>query len=186
MVERIFELSEEIFGLDFPAYLVCHNNRHFWGFIIEEDEERYSAMFGDPPKNAVELLNESYVEAKAGSSVDVGESLGMNVNADIFLIARSVLSQPAGHIDVIILHELAHIILNADLKGVISFHPTPADVERGKEYYRRTDTSVVQLTQHTEEFCILLAAACRAYLTMTDEFKTAEEAMESALRYELV
>lgn len=186
--DRIYHLAKEAFRINFDEYLRRKKNRSFWGITIENDKFQHNALFGNPDPRFLSIANQAFKghknQSEAGYRVDLGSvttfaSLGLN--ADVFLINPERLSDEQLNLDALIIHELAHMVVDADLTSQIASKPTRKTTEIGNKMYKGTDREVMHITKHTKEFCLVLASAatlCWKKLGYKDAWDVVARAMK--------
>ena len=106
---------------------------------------------------------------------------GYSTNIDILFVTEEVLNGSPEEFDTILLHELAHCIENSN----ISSDRSNEGYDLGKYVYGYSNPATEDYTQHTEEFFFTLAEGCINYQKQSSTFKTAEEVIKSAMRFDI-
>ena len=86
------------------------------------------------------------------------------------------------NIDTILLHELAHCIINS---GNDTKAKSEALEKLGQYFYGYSNPATEDYTQHTEQFFMLLAEGCANYQRHFPVFNSPEEVIKSAMRFDI-
>lgn len=179
LVNRLIDISKIAFDFDFNKYLE-DNVKSILVFKIHKARKKYSLLFGDDIDNILECANSNYVDAQAGYKVNVNDYFRKQSKCDVFLISDEVLKSTPLHIDAIITHELAHMLIDSNNQPVVSQEVK----EMAKKLYNATDIENEKITRHNEEFCQLVVYGCINYQLKTEYFKDIQNAVESSMLYD--
>ena len=177
--ERIKNVSSIAYDFDLNNYLQF---KSLLVFLVNSNSKRCSILSGNDIDNILERANRTPVDAVAGYAVDAHEIFSTETPTDIFLISDNVLKSTTQHIDSIIIHELSHLLIDSkkQCKSLPSFVNDMAI-----KLYNATDIENSERTRHDLEFCQLLIYGCFNYQIKTRKFKTLQETVENAMKYDV-
>lgn len=143
-------------------------------------------MFSKKEENFDQILehsNQKYFHSKAGYLVDVKTQLKTNVEADLMLLSDIVLNSNPIDIDTIIIHELVHLLIDSEQSNQIILSENSREI--GSAIYKLTDYPNEDFTRHTEDFCQRLSQTCITYHNKTKNFESVDQAIRSAMRFDM-
>jgi len=181
ILERIKFISKIAYDFEIDDYLQ-DKSKSLLIFRIDTVSKKYSLLFGNDIDNILESANLRFVDSMAGYKVDVHKVFSKKTPSDLFLISDIVINSNPTHIDSIIIHEIAHLLIdsNNQCMSLASFI-----TDMALKLYYSTDIENVEKTRHDKEFCKLLVYGCINYQSETKNFKTLQETVESAMRYDI-
>ncbi|HYH10218.1 MAG TPA: hypothetical protein VEK11_24430 [Thermoanaerobaculia bacterium] len=150
---RLRDLARDVFAFDLDAYLAAFG-RELWGVTLRGHSAPYGPLFGEP--NVERLAAMPYVDSEAGYCADVGHYLP-GVAADVFLVKPDRLLEGEFEFDALLVHELAHLLCDPDLRELPMIAPEPPT----SGFVRRLKNFVPDDWHHTERFFAIFVAGCR-------------------------
>lgn len=180
IVERFKYISKISYDFDIDDYLQ-KGAKSLLIFMIDSISKRYTLISGTDTDNILESANQRYVESIAGYKVDVHNVFNKETPADLFLISDTVINSNPTHIDSIIIHELAHLLIDSNNQ------PSSLTLfikDMATKLYYATDVENVHSTRHDIEFCQVLIYGCLNYQSKTKNFDSIQDTVESAMRYD--
>jgi len=120
--ERIQFVSQLAFYFNIDNYL-AKETKSILVFKIDTFNKRYSLLQGNDIDNILDCANANFVDSLAGYKVDVHELFEKQTPADLFLIADVIINSNPSHIDTIIIHEIAHLLIDSGNSQTISILP---------------------------------------------------------------
>ncbi len=180
--DRIQYLSRLALGFDFEQYLK-QGQKEFTVFRINTIDSCYELLEGDNFDSILEQSNQKYFHSKAGYLADIKTMLNTKVEGDLLLISDVVINSNPIDLDSILIHELVHMMIDSNTN--FPFELTEDSNRIGSEIYALTDYPNETVTRHTKQFCKQLANACIHYNIETKNFKTATDAIKSAMRFDI-
>lgn len=180
--DKIKYLSAMALCFDFEEYLNT-NNKEIIIFEIDTINERYILKEGRNFDQILENSNQKFFHSKAGYLVDIKTKFNTKVEADLFLLSDVVLSSNPTDLDTIIIHELVHMLIDSGQNNHMAI--TEYSREIGSIFYKQTDYPNEDITKHTEDFCQRLAQACITYNNKTKNFENDNQAIRSAMRFDI-
>jgi hypothetical protein len=150
---RLRDVARDVFAFDLEAYLATFG-RELWGVICGSSSKDYRRLFGAPDIDAIASL--PFHEVQSGYRTDVGHLLP-GVAADVFLVKADRLMDNEFNFDALLVHELAHLLTDPDLKELSMIAPEQA----GSELVRRLISFVPDDWHHTGRFFQIFVAGCR-------------------------
>jgi len=181
MLHRFKQLAEVGYCLDFEEYLST-SRKELIIFSIDDVKSRYVPITQNCPKEIIESVNKNFISSKAGYAVDAHSIFQSPFICDILLVSSDFVGNESSEIDTILIHELAHWIINARLSAP---KLSGDEITLGDNIFKRTDHQNIAMTQHTNTFCQLLAHGCINYNKKYSAFPTPQECIESAMRFDI-
>ncbi len=180
-LERIQYVAQLAFDFDFEEYLKRTGKKVI---ILEVDtiQKRFLPHYGHVSSALIERVNESYEHAQAGFTLDAHLVLSLKDNTALFLFSDITLNSNPIDLDTIIIHELSHFM-------VLSRNEVQPSIEAyklGREIYDISSPEYDEITQHTEDYCRLLAQGCINYNEKTRNFRRNADAAKSAMRFDMM
>jgi len=183
--ERIFELSKEVFGFDFPKYLEV-TNKSLFAVKINRKAKCYEELFGETPASILNVINRSFFEAQAGYSYDLHNALpGVDIPSDLFLLCDERLDDKTHKIDALIIHELCHLIIDSNNVQNTTLEIDDSANYLGKKMWDNTDIENEAISRHTIEFCTVLAAASLNAMKYLSTFDSKLKVINQAMRFDM-
>lgn len=180
ILDRFKYISKVAYEFDIENYLQIEM-KSLLIFLINSIAKRYILISGEDTDNIIALANQRYEESKAGYSVDAHEKFNKQNPVDVFLISDIVLNSNPTHIDSIIIHEIAHLLIDSN-KAPSSIPSYINDM--AMKLYSSTDIENVNRTKHDVRFCEVLIWGCLNYQSKTKNFDSLQELVECSMRYD--
>lgn len=180
ILERFKYISNVAYDFNIDNYLQ-KETKSLLIFLIDSINKKYSLISGVDTDNILASANKDYEDAKAGYCVNVHQVFNKKSPADLFLISDIVINSNPTHIDSIILHEIAHLLIDSSSQP--SSMPSHIDDMAMKLYYA-TDINNADRTKHDIDFCKVLIYGCLNYQSKTKNFIDIQETVENAMRYD--
>jgi hypothetical protein len=185
---KIYDLANSILGIDFDQYLQNENKRAFWGLLIENDNSTFHPYFGEPTPAFLEIMNGEFRRSEAGYKVNVGSVdvfQALDLNADIFIINGERLCDNRLDLDALILHELCHMVIDANIVSDISVKITEKDEKQGYKLFEKTYSRHDTNPMHPEIFCNLLASLSTKTSKVLAGYKNRWDVINRAMKYDI-
>lgn len=180
--KKIEKLCSTICQFDFKDYL-HRNGRQLYGLIINVRTKKFDPLFGDPSIVFLNFVNEQYIESTAGYRVDFDKRFQTNFCVDVFLISSKLYKKSAKLIEPIVLHELAHLLI--DSNNVILDIDNDSKI-LGQKIYNLTYKDYGMDSLHSLIYCQLLAQICKEYSRKVKKNTSAEAIIKSAMRDDII
>ncbi len=182
ILEKVKYLSKIALDFDFEEYLNT-KNKEITIFEIDTINKKYVLKEGRNFDQILEHSNQKYFHSQAGYLVDVKTQLKTKVEADLMLLSDVVLNSNPIDIDTIIIHELVHLLIESEQSNQIIISENSREI--GSAIYKLTDYPSEYITRHTEDFCQRLTQACMTYHNKTKNFDSVDQAIRSAMRFDM-
>ena len=179
IIERFKYISKVAYDFDVDNYLQ-KEAKSLLVFLIDSISKRYTLISGIDTDNILDSANQKFIDSIAGYRVDVHDVFNAKSPTDLFLISDTVINSNPTHIDFIIIHELAHLLIDSNNQPPIATFIN----DMATKLYYATDIENVNATRHDIEFCQILIHGCLNYQTKTKNFNCIQDAVESAMRYD--
>lgn len=181
-----YELCHEVFGFDLAGYLNT-SNRPLLGVQVNIDQRTYSPLFGEFPIDLLPTINTRFVDSVAGYKVGVKNTFPrLNEDSDLLLLSAELVAEPIEEIEPLLIHEICHLVVDANLYEECSLSPGQKDNYHGEKLHKKTDIENESITQHDIEFCKLLATASEKISTIREKYPDRWSVIKSAMRFDLI
>ena len=183
---KIYELAIDIFGFDYHKYRI-NTGRVLLGVLINPQLKKFEHLFGSFPDNFLVTINKQFHDTVSGYGVNIGASFHeLEIQADVFLLNTNNLNDGVKGLSSLIIHELCHMVLISGEINNTNITIGSKDKYHGNKLYKQTDTINEGITRHTNDFCILLAAASEIAAQKYTLFNDRWDCINSAMRYDLM
>lgn len=172
--EMVFSLAETGFNLSFQEYLAENRGDLI---ICRIDQAGKTIQVYEQPKTNFDSTSLPYIESQAGYLVADKEK---NTFYDILLISDKVLGSSTCELETIIIHELAHWLIDSGNAGKLKISKEAMKLGKNIPTLLHPDDKF-----HNVEFCQVLAEACIAYNKKGQKFDSSMEAIRSAMRFDI-
>ena len=182
------EFGDKLFTYPFSKYLK-DTGRTLFGLIVDEEAGKFEKLFGPVTAHDLELFNAHFHANLSGYKVDAKSFFKeLSAEADVFLLSK-IYQLPdfnPSHVDGLIIHELCHWYIEADLLKAHPMVPSLPDRVLAKNIYQQTPRELESETQHSLEFCELVCAVSSRAAKAFPRFKDSKEVVTLAMQYSIM